>query len=108
MKKAVCMVMVVFVLMMLVIVPVQAVSLPKIEITSINGENHTFLELNTDGVNLRTGPGTSYTSLGLMYMPCTCLLLDQENDNNGNLWVKVQEKNMEGRIGWAMARFFNR
>ncbi len=108
MKKAVSMVMAVFVFMVVMIIPVHAVSLPKVEVTSINGENHTFLELNTDGVNLRTGPGTSYTSLGLMYMPCTCLLLDQETDDNGDLWVKIQERNMEGRIGWAMARFFNR
>lgn len=108
MKKTVCMVMAVLVLMVAFIVPVQASSVPNVEVASVNGENHTFLELNTNGVNLRTGPGTSYTSLGLMYMPLTCLLLDQEQDSNGDLWVKIQEENMNGRIGWAKAEFFNR
>ena len=78
--------------------------------TEFNGTEimprHTIVFLKADGVNLRTGPGTQYTSKGLLYMPARFVLEDVETNSLGEVWIYI--RNDAGTVyGWARRDFFS-
>lgn len=68
---------------------------------------HSLVYLQTDGVNLRTGPGTEYTSLGLLYMPARYVLIESQTNSKGELWLHIRN-DANTLNGWSRADFFSR
>lgn len=59
-------------------------------------------KVDTAALNFRTGPGTSYSSMGYLYDDNVVTILDEVTDSSGTLWYKVTAysngKNVTGYV----------
>lgn len=86
-------------------------TLPMGDISEFTGETisprHLLVYLKEDGVNLRTGPGTEYTSLGLLYMPARYVFIEGYVNSKGESWLHIRN-DADTLNGWSRADFFSR
>lgn len=70
--------------------------------TSIALGNGTSIRANAD-VNVRTGPGTNYMSIGTLYKGSTADYTGtSKKDSGGRLWYQI---NYYNNLGWVSSRY---
>ena len=57
---------------------------------------------NPNGLTFRSGPGTSYSSIGWLAHGTTARILDEATASNGRVWYKMT---VNGKTGWASSLY---
>lgn len=57
---------------------------------------------NPDGLTFRSGPGTSYSSIGWLAHGTSARILDEATASNGRVWYKMT---VNGQTGWASSLY---
>ncbi len=65
-------------------------------------ESVTILTVTTDGVNVRTGPGTSYSRIAIVNEGDVFTVIGQGKDPSGTVWYNV---NVSGKNGYIISNY---
>lgn len=81
-----------------------AVELNDAELEDVTGgKTHTYIVGDDGKSNVRTGPGLSYKSLGVLHIDENARYLhDTATDDRGVVWYKIR---WNGRDAWVSSRY---
>lgn len=80
-----------------------AVELTDDALEQVSGGSHSYITGDTGKSNVRTGPGLSYKSLGVLHKEESARYLhDTAVDERGVVWYKIR---WNGREAWVSSKY---